>query len=158
MRLLLRVFIIFLVFFVSKIYTLEYSFYPKEYIKFNRNYVNIDDINYVEYSQSLKILDFPMTSKAVWFNKIPVLDIVFELYNLLAYSPSINTKVYYLGFYRTLKEIEVFVSKSRKLSVFYQYSSTMQNYYDNMIRNLSISYNKLNFDTHMYIGFNLYIS
>ena len=158
MRLLLRVFIIFLVFFVSKIYTLEYSFYPKEYIKFNRNYVNIDDINYVEYSQSLKILDFPMTSKAVWFNKIPVLDIVFELYNLLAYSPSINTKVYYLGFYRTLKEIEVFVSKSRKLSVFYQYSSTMQNYYDNMIRNLSISYNKLNFDTHMYIGFNFYIS
>lgn len=158
MRLLLRTFIIFLVFFVYQTYALEYSFYPKEYVKFNRSYVDIDDINYIEYSQSLKILDFPMTSRAVWFNKIPVLDIVFELYSLLAYSSNVNTKVYYLAFYRTLKEIEVFVSKNRKISVFYQYSSTMQNYYDNMIRNLSISYNKLNFDTHMYIGFNLYIS
>ena len=157
MGLLLRVFIIFLVFFVSKTYTLEYSFYPKEYIKFNKNYVDIDDINYIEYSQSLKILDFPMTSKAIWFNKIPILDVVFELYNILAYSPSVNSKVYYLDFYRTLKEIEIFVSKNRKISVFYQYSSTMQNYYDNMIRNLSISYNKFNFDTYMYIGFNFYI-
>ena len=158
MKLLLRVYIIFLVFFVSKTYALEYSFYPKEYIKFNKSSVNIDDIDYVDYSQSLKILDFPMTSKAVWFNKIFLLDIVFELYNILAYSPNVNTKVYYLGFYRTLKEIEIFVDKNKKISVFYQYSSTMQNYYDNMIRNLSVSYNKLNFDTHMYIGFNIYIS
>ena len=137
---------------------MEYSFYPKKYIKLNEYSVNIDDIDYVEYSQSLKILDFPATSKVIWFNKIFLLDVVFELYSLLAYSPNANTKVYYLAFYRTLKEIEVFVSKNRKISVFYQYSSTMQNYYDNMIRNLSISYNKLNFDTHMYIGFNLYIS
>lgn len=158
MKLLLRVCIIFLVFVVSKTYSLEYSFYPKEYIKFNKSIVNIEDIDYVDYSQSLKILDFPMTSKAVWFNKIFLLDVVFELYNILAYSPSINTKVYYLAFYRTLKEIEIFVPKNRKISVFYQYSSTMQNYYDNMIRNLSISYNKFNFDTHMYIGFNFYIS
>ncbi|MEI0611562.1 hypothetical protein [Brachyspira pilosicoli] len=158
MKLLLRVSIIFLVFFISKTYSLEYSFYPKEYIKFNKSSINIEDIDYVDYSQSLKILDFPMPSKAVWFNKIFLLDIVFELYNILAYSPSINTKVYYLAFYRTLKEIEIFVSKNRKISVFYQYSSTMQNYYDNMIRNLSISYNKFNFDTHMYIGFNFYIS
>ncbi|WP_278847283.1 hypothetical protein [Brachyspira pilosicoli] len=158
MKLLLRVCIIFLVFVVSKTYSLEYSFYPKEYIKFNKSIVNIEDIDYVDYSQSLKILDFPMTSKAVWFNKIFLLDVLFELYNILAYSPNINTKVYYLAFYRTLKEIEIFVSKNRKISVFYQYSSTMQNYYDNMIRNLSISYNKFNFDTHMYIGFNFYIS
>lgn len=135
-----------------------YSFYPKEYIKFNKYSVDIEDIDYVEYSQSLKILDFPMTSKVIWFNKIFLLDIVFELYNILAYSPNVNTKVYYLAFYRTLKEIEIFVNKNKKISVFYQYSSTMQNYYDNMIRNLSISYNKLNFDTHMYIGFNFYIS
>ena len=133
-------------------------FIQKKYIKLNEYSVNIDDIDYVEYSQSLKILDFPATSKVIWFNKIFLLDVVFELYSLLAYSPNANTKVYYLAFYRTLKEIEVFVSKNRKISVFYQYSSTMQNYYDNMIRNLSISYNKLNFDTHMYIGFNLYIS
>ena len=158
MKLLLRLSIIFLVFFVSKTYALEYSFYPKKYIKLNEYSVNIDDIDYVEYSQSLRILDFPMTSKAIWFNKIFLLDVVFELYSLLAYSPNINTKVYYLAFYRTLKEIEVFVSKNRKISVFYQYSSTMQNYYDNMIRNLSISYNKLNFDTYMHIGFNFYIS
>ena len=121
MKLLLRVCIIFLVFVVSKTYSLEYSFYPKEYIKFNKSIVNIEDIDYVDYSQSLKILDFPMTSKAVWFNKIFLLDVVFELYNILAYSPNINTKVYYLAFYRTLKEIEIFVSKNRKISVFYQY-------------------------------------
>ena len=158
MRLLLKIFIIFLAFFVSENYALEYSFYPKEYIKFNKYSVDIEDIDYVEYSQSLKILDFPMTSKVIWFNKIFLLDIVFELYNILAYSPNVNTKVYYLAFYRTLKEIEIFVNKNKKISVFYQYSSTMQNYYDNMIRNLSISYNKFNFDTHMYIGFNFYIS
>lgn len=157
MKLILKSFIIFLVFFVSKTYTLEYSFYPKEYIKFNKSSISIKDINYIDYSQNLRILDFPMTSKAVWFNKIPLLDVVFELYSILAYSPNVNTKVYYLAFYRTLKEIEVFVSKNRNISVFYQYSSTMQNYYDNMIRNLSISYNKFNFDTHMYIGFNFYI-
>ncbi len=119
--------------------------------------MDINNINYVEYSQSLRILDFPMTSKAIWFNKIFLLDVVFELYNMLAYSPNVNTKVYYLAFYRTLKEIEVFASKSKNFSVFYQYSSTMQNYYNNMIRNISISYNKFNFDTHMYIGFNFYI-
>ncbi|TKZ36407.1 hypothetical protein [Brachyspira catarrhinii] len=117
----------------------------------------IETINYNNYSQNLTILGFPMVSSAMWFKDFPVLDLILDVYVFVAYNKNVNTFVTYLNFYRTLKSIEYKFGKSNFSAVFY-YSSTMNNYYNSMIRDLSISYNKYYFGTDMYLGFNYYLN
>ena len=117
----------------------------------------IETINYNNYSQNLTILGFPMVSSAMWFKDFPVLDLVLDVYVFIAYNKNVNTFVNYLHFYRTLKSIEYKFSKSNFALAFY-YSSGMNNYYNSMIRDLSISYKDYYFGTHMYLGFNYYLN
>ena len=117
----------------------------------------IETINYNNYSQNLTILGFPMVSSAMWFKDFPLLDLILDVYVFVAYNKNVNTFVTYLNFYRTLKSIEYRFEKSNFSLVFY-YSSTMNNYYNSMIRDLSITYSKYYFDTHIYLGFNYYLN
>lgn len=117
----------------------------------------IETINYNNYSQNLTILGFPMVSSAIWFKDFPILDLVLDVYVFIAYNENVNTFVNYLHFYRTLKSIEYKFSKSNFALAFY-YSSGMNNYYNSMIRDLSISYKEYYFGTHMYLGFNYYLN
>ena len=117
----------------------------------------IETINYNNYSQNLTILGFPMVSSAMWFKDFPLLDLILDVYVFVAYNKNVNTFVTYLNFYRTLKSIEYRFEKSNFSLVFY-YSSTMNNYYNSMIRDLSISYKEYYFGTHMYLGFNYYFN
>lgn len=119
--------------------------------------IGIETINYNDYSQNLKILSFPMVSSAMWFKNFPILDLILDVYVFVAYNKNVNTFVTYLNFYRTLKSIEYRFEKSNFSLVFY-YSSTMNNYYNSMIRDLSISYKEYYFGTHMYLGFNYYFN
>lgn len=119
--------------------------------------IGIETINYNDYSQNLKILSFPMVSSAMWFKDFPILDLILDVYVFVAYNKNVNTFVTYLNFYRTLKSIEYRFEKSNFSLVFY-YSSTMNNYYNSMIRDLSITYSKYYFDTHIYLGFNYYLN
>lgn len=119
--------------------------------------IGIETINYNDYSQNLKILSFPMVSSAMWFKDFPILDLILDVYVFVAYNKNVNTFVTYLNFYRTLKSIEYRFEKSNFSLVFY-YSSTMNNYYNSMIRDLSITYSKYYFDTHVYLGFNYYLN
>lgn len=122
-----------------------------------KDYSGIETINYNDYSQNLKILSFPMVSSAMWFKDFPILDLILDVYVFVAYNKNVNTFVTYLNFYRTLKSIEYRFEKSNFSLVFY-YSSTMNNYYNSMIRDLSISYKEYYFGTHMYLGFNYYFN
>ena len=117
----------------------------------------IETINYNNYSQNLTILGFPMVSSAMWFKNFPILDLILDVYVFVAYNKNVNTFVTYLNFYRTLKSIEYKVGKSNFSSVFY-YSSGMNNYYNSMIRDLSISYKEYYFGTDLYLGFNYYLN
>lgn len=119
--------------------------------------IGIETINYNDYSQNLTILGFPMVSSAMWFKDFPILDLILDVYVFVAYNKNVNTFVTYLNFYRTLKSIEYRFEKSNFSLVFY-YSSTMNNYYNSMIRDLSISYKEYYFGTHMYLGFNYYFN
>ena len=119
--------------------------------------IGIETINYNDYSQNLKILSFPMVSSAMWFKDFPVLDLILDVYVFVAYNKNVNTFVTYLNFYRTLKSIEYRFEKSNFSLVFY-YSSIMNNYHNSMIRDLSITYSKYYFDTHIYLGFNYYFN
>ena len=119
--------------------------------------IGIETINYNDYSQNLKILSFPMVSSAMWFKNFPILDLILDVYVFVAYNKNVNTFVTYLNFYRTLKSIEYRFEKSNFSLVFY-YSSIMNNYYNSMIRDLSITYSKYYFDTHIYLGFNYYLN
>lgn len=67
---------------------------------------DIETINYNDYSQNLTILGFPMVSATMWLKDFPILDLVLDVYNFVAYNKNINTFVTYLNFYRTLKSIE----------------------------------------------------
>lgn len=117
----------------------------------------IETINYNNYSKNLTILGFPMVSSAIWFKDFPILDLVLDVYVFVAYNKNVNTFVTYLNFYRTLKSIEYKFSQSDFSLVFY-YSSCMNNYYNSMIRDLSISYKEYYFGTDMYLGFNYYLN
>lgn len=119
--------------------------------------IGIETINYNDYSQNLTIIGFPMVSSAMWFKDFPILDLILDVYVFVAYNKNVNTFVTYLNFYRTLKSIEYRFEKSNFSLVFY-YSSTMNNYYNSMIRDLSITYSKYYFDTHIYLGFNYYLN
>ena len=119
--------------------------------------IGIETINYNDYSQNLKILSFPMVSSAMWFKDFPLLDLILDVYVFVAYNKNVNTFVTYLNFYRTLKSIEYRFEKSNFSLVFY-YSSIMNNYYNSMIRDLSISYNKCYFGTDIYLGVNYYFN
>ena len=127
------------------------------YFMEEKELIGIETINYNDYSQNLKILSFPMVSSAMWFKDFPVLDLILDVYVFVAYNKNVNTFVTYLNFYRTLKSIEYRFEKSNFSLVFY-YSSTMNNYYNSMIRDLSISYKEYYFGTHMYLGFNYYLN
>lgn len=129
---------------------------PMYYLE-NKETKGIETINYNDYSQNLIILSFPMVSAAMWFKDFPILDLVLDLYTFVAYNEKINTFVTYLNFYRTLKSIEYEFGKSDFSAVFY-YSSGMNNYYNSMIRDLSISYNKYYFGTDIYLGINYYLN
>ena len=117
----------------------------------------IETINYNNYSQNLTILGFPMVSSAMWFKDFPLLNTVLDIYEFVAYNKNVNTFVTYLNFYRTLKAIEYRFDKSDFSAVFY-YSSTMNNYYNSMIRDLSTTYSEYYFGTHLYLGFNYYLN
>lgn len=130
---------------------------PPMYYMENKETKGIETINYNDYSQNLTILSFPMVSAAMWFKDFPILDLVLDLYTFVAYNEKINTFVTYLNFYRTLKSIEYEFGKSDFSAVFY-YSSSMNNYYNSMIRDLSISYNKYYFGTDIYLGINYYLN
>ena len=117
----------------------------------------IETINYNNYSQNLTILGFPMVSSAMWFKNFPLLNTVLDIYEFVAYNKNVNTFVTYLNFYRTLKAIEYRFDKSDFSAVFY-YSSTMNNYYNSMIRDLSTTYSEYYFGTHLYLGFNYYLN
>ena len=119
--------------------------------------IGIETINYNDYSQNLKILSFPMVSSAMWFKDFPVLDLILDVYVFVAYNKNVNTFVTYLNFYRTLKSIEYKFGESDFSAVFY-YSSGMNNYFNSMIRDLSISYNKCYFGTDIYLGVNYYLN
>lgn len=122
-----------------------------------KDYSGIETINYNNYSQNLTIIGFPMVSSAMWFKDFPILDLILDVYVFVAYNKNVNTFVTYLNFYRTLKSIEYRFEKSNFSLIFY-YSSTMNNYYNSMIRDLSISYKEYYFGTHMYLGFNYYFN
>lgn len=117
----------------------------------------IESVNYNDYSQNLTILGFPMVSSAMWFKDLPLLNLVLDIYTFIAYNDNVRTLVTYLNFQRTLKSIEYNFNKSDFSAVFY-YSSGMNNYYNSMIRDLSISDGKYYFKTHMYLGFNYYLN
>ena len=127
------------------------------YFMEEKELIGIETINYNDYSQNLKILSFPMVSSAMWFKNFPILDLILDVYVFVAYNKNVNTFVTYLNFYRTLKSIEYRFEKSNFSLIFY-YSSTMNNYYNSMIRDLSISYKEYYFGTHMYLGFNYYFN
>ncbi|WP_302272737.1 hypothetical protein [Brachyspira aalborgi] len=127
------------------------------YFMEEKELIGIETINYNDYSQNLKILSFPMVSSAMWFKDFPILDLILDVYVFVAYNKNVNTFVTYLNFYRTLKSIEYRFEKSNFSLVFY-YSSIMNNYYNSMIRDLSISYKEYYFGTHMYLGFNYYFN
>ena len=130
---------------------------PPMYFGEEKELKGIETINYNNYSQNLTILGFPMVSSAMWFKDFPLLDLILDVYVFVAYNKNVNTFVTYLNFYRTLKSIEYKFSRSNFSAVFY-YSSGMNNYYNSMIRDLSISYNKYYFGTDMYLGFNYYLN
>lgn len=127
------------------------------YLIEEKELIGIETINYNNYSQNLTILGFPMVSSAMWFKDFPILDLILDVYVFVAYNKNVNTFVTYLNFYRTLKSIEYRFEKSNFSLVFY-YSSTMNNYHNSMIRDLSISYKEYYFGTHMYLGFNYYFN
>ena len=127
------------------------------YFMEEKELIGIETINYNNYSQNLTIIGFPMVSSAMWFKNFPILDLILDVYVFVAYNKNVNTFVTYLNFYRTLKSIEYRFEKSNFSLVFY-YSSTMNNYYNSMIRDLSITYSKYYFDTHIYLGFNYYLN
>lgn len=129
---------------------------PMYYLE-EKDYSGIETINYNNYSQNLTILGFPMVSSAMWFKDFPILDLILDVYVFVAYNKNVNTFVTYLNFYRTLKSIEYRFEKSNFSLVFY-YSSIMNNYHNSMIRDLSITYSKYYFDTHVYLGFNYYFN
>ena len=127
------------------------------YFMEEKELIGIETINYNDYSQNLKILSFPMVSSAMWFKDFPVLDLILDVYVFVAYNKNVNTFVTYLNFYRTLKSIEYKFGESDFSAVFY-YSSGMNNYFNSMIRDLSISYNKCYFGTDIYLGVNYYLN
>lgn len=120
---------------------------------------DISDIDFEDYSSDLKILDFPMISSLlVLQNTIPIFDIFLDVYRFLGYSDEIRSSVHYLDFFRTLKTIEYFfVEGSKNISVSFSYSSTMNIYYNSMIRDLSASYSDFYIDTNVFLGIHFYI-
>lgn len=125
----------------------------------NDGITDIKDITFEDYSINLTTLGFPMYSSLVAVqNKLTILDILLEFYRFIGYSKDVNTHVDYLNFFRTLKTMEYFfVEGNKDISFSFSYSSTMNVYYNSMIRDLSGSYSKFYIDTNIQFGFNFYI-
>ena len=152
----------FLVIFTSNLFCIynfqvNDSFYGLNSI--NDGITDIKDIYFEDYSINLTTLGFPMFSSLVVVqDKLSILDILLEFYRFIGYSKAVNTHVDYLNFFRTLKTIEYFfVEGSDSISFSFSYSSTMNVYYNSMIRDLSGSYSKFYIDTNIQFGFNFYI-